>query len=279
MRDHSPHRAPFAERLPRQRKRSAGRALAAETPLAVRTTGLDVGAGLPERVRERLGERLGKFALAIERVVVRFEDVNGPRGGVDTSCRIQVVLSGIPSVVVEELAAEPAPAFDRAGNRAERAVRRALDRAGRSAGPAAGRRSARGRAAEAGEPGARSSKRRPLPPPEEGSLIGRRVGRAEANLQRAADRPEKRRRDVPVDTALPGWSATDRRAGGGSTAARNTRLRASGATSALEDSASDRPSRKSTRRSGNRAKRDSNLRIRQTRRARWPKARAGRGGR
>ena len=45
--------------------------------------------------------RLGKFASSIERVTLRLSDVNGPKGGVDHKCLIKVVLSGLPSVVVE----------------------------------------------------------------------------------------------------------------------------------------------------------------------------------
>ena len=48
-------------------------------------------------VRRQLGMKLGKFGQAIERVSVRVEDVNGLRGGVDTECRIKVVLSGLSS--------------------------------------------------------------------------------------------------------------------------------------------------------------------------------------
>ena len=45
--------------------------------------------------------KLGKFATSIERVSVRVTDTNGPRGGVDQVCNVKVVLSGLPSVVVE----------------------------------------------------------------------------------------------------------------------------------------------------------------------------------
>jgi hypothetical protein len=111
--------------------------------------------------------------------------------------------------------------------------------------------------------------------PEGGSLIGRRVGRSRQNLIRAADRPEKRRRDFFVDTAAPGVSATDRKAGGGSSAARNTKLRLRRMGSTLEDSAR-KPSRKSTRKSANRAKSGSKLARRQKREIASPKARATR---
>jgi hypothetical protein len=111
--------------------------------------------------------------------------------------------------------------------------------------------------------------------PENGSLVGRRVGRSRANVERAASRPEKQRRDVFVDTAAPGVSETDRKAGGGSSAARNTKLRRRRMGYALEDSAA-KPSRKSTRKSANRAKSGSKLARRQRRKVRSPKARATR---
>lgn len=80
-------------------------------------------------------------------------------------------------------------------------------------------------------------------------------------------RPRRPRRDTIVDTSKPGVSATDRKVGAGSTATRNRSKRAAkkgGA--ALEDSATGRPSRKSSRRSTGRAKRESNL-ARRTKRA------------
>lgn len=90
-------------------------------------------------------------------------------------------------------------------------------------------------------------------------------------------RPTKRRRDVGVDTALPGVSASDRKGGGGSTAARNRSKKAGRkAGAALEDSTGARPSRKSTRKSANRSKRDSNLARRATRKTTSPKSRARR---
>ena len=72
--------------------------------------------------------KLGKFASSIERVGVRVEDVNGPRGGVDHACRVKVVLSELPSVTYVAQDASTAPAIDRALTGSERAVRRALDR-------------------------------------------------------------------------------------------------------------------------------------------------------
>jgi hypothetical protein len=88
-------------------------------------------------------------------------------------------------------------------------------------------------------------------------------------------RPPRPRRDVPVDTAQPGTSATDRRAGLDGTGQRNRSNRAKkkgGA--ALESSDTGKPSRKSTRKSQGRVKRTSNLARKQIRKVRSAKARA-----
>jgi hypothetical protein len=102
----------------------------------------------------------------------------------------------------------------------------------------------------------------------EGSLIGARVGRSRANLERTLTWSN------PVDTSRPGVSATQRKAGGGSTAARNVKRRTSRATAALEDSATGKPSRKSTRASANRAKAGSKQGRQAKVRAASPKRRA-----
>jgi hypothetical protein len=72
--------------------------------------------------------KLGKFARAIERVSVRIRDVNGPRGGVDKLCAVKVVLSRLPSVVVQEQRASLQAAMDGALLRTERVVRRSVQR-------------------------------------------------------------------------------------------------------------------------------------------------------
>jgi hypothetical protein len=85
----------------------------------------------------------------------------------------------------------------------------------------------------------------------QGSLIGRRVGRAKANLDDVLDK--KKAREPEADTARPRVSATDKKAGGRSTARRNVKKATGKATSTLEDSRT-KPSRKSTRKSANRQK-------------------------
>lgn len=103
--------------------------MAPGTSLTIRTSGLPIDTDLRDRIRLRLGWRLGKFAARIERVTVRFEDVNGPRGGRDTACKIKVVISGLPSIVVSEVAGDAREAFDRLDGRVERVVRGTIQRA------------------------------------------------------------------------------------------------------------------------------------------------------
>jgi hypothetical protein len=79
-------------------------------------------------LRRKLAARLARFGRQVERASVRLEDVNGPRGGKDKRCRIKVVLTGLPSVTVEELQRTTRAAIDGALGRVGSAVRRALER-------------------------------------------------------------------------------------------------------------------------------------------------------
>jgi len=94
----------------------------------IRSTQGDLGAYGRAYIRHKLGARIGKFASAIQRVSVRTEDLNGPRGGVDQVCRIKVVLSGLPTVVFEHRDASLNAAIDGALAGVERAVRRTMQR-------------------------------------------------------------------------------------------------------------------------------------------------------
>jgi hypothetical protein len=118
--------------LPRQQARATKRPSAAGTtpqPLAhVRTIGVDLDAKDRAYIRRKLGMKLGKFGADIERISVRVEDVNGPRGGVDQRCRIKVVLQGLPSVFVERERDSAQVAIDEGINAARHAVQSSLKR-------------------------------------------------------------------------------------------------------------------------------------------------------
>ncbi len=144
----SPKRSPLAATIPRPVKRTAGRTVAADTPAYIRAVGVQLGSDAKDYLRRKLGRKLGKFARRIERASVRIEDVNGPRGGVDKRCRIKVVMSGLPSVVVEHSHESLRAAMDGALARVERAVRQAADTR-RTKARAAGVRGGRARASPA----------------------------------------------------------------------------------------------------------------------------------
>src|SRR5687767_147228 len=66
-------------------------------PIVIRSP-VPLGEGFQQRMRTQLGHRMGHAEGLIERVTVRFEDINGPKGGVDTVCRIKVVVKRRPSI-------------------------------------------------------------------------------------------------------------------------------------------------------------------------------------
>ncbi|HET9957277.1 MAG TPA: hypothetical protein VFQ61_22420 [Polyangiaceae bacterium] len=96
-------------------------------PLAVHGNG-PIGAGFQQQIHSRLSSTLK--GARVERVIVRFEDLNGPKGGIDTACRIQVVLSGEPDLVVEARAEGEAHAFRLAVPRLTAALKHRLEKRG-----------------------------------------------------------------------------------------------------------------------------------------------------
>jgi ribosome-associated translation inhibitor RaiA len=216
-------KASFAAHTHRVDKRRSGRTAAPETQLAIRGGGHEVDGVLRAWIFDRLGRQLGKYAPQIERINVRFSDMNGPRGGVDKCCTIQVVLSGLPTVVVEERGAACREAFDLAAVRCERATRRAMQKHGFSA---------------------RTS--------HKNGAAGQEVSEPEV--------------DPTNEEAL----------NDGHGSARNLKLNTAGMSYALEDSDTDRPSRKSTRGSSNRIKPDNPLTRRTKAKMQTPEARATR---
>lgn len=113
---------------PRAAKQSAGQTAVPQVSAHIRVFGVDLDQKERATIRQRLGTKLRKFAASIERVSVRVSDVNGPRGGVDKTCRIKVVLSGLPSVIFESQASSLNDAVNGALTGVERAVRRNLQR-------------------------------------------------------------------------------------------------------------------------------------------------------
>jgi ribosomal subunit interface protein len=85
---------------------------------------------LTESLRNHV-ERRVQFALAYQnlgKVSFRLDDINGPKGGLDKSCRIQIPVAGAKPIVIEEVQSDIYIAIDRAIERAARALSRTLQR-------------------------------------------------------------------------------------------------------------------------------------------------------
>jgi len=61
---------------------------------------------------------------------MHLSDINNPLGGVDKCCRLQVVLDGMPDVLVSDIETDLYVAIDRAAYRAGRTIRLRLTRCG-----------------------------------------------------------------------------------------------------------------------------------------------------
>jgi hypothetical protein len=79
-------------------------------------------------IRRMLASALGRFTRRVRAVRVWLEDVNGPRGGVDTRCRINVHFRPRGSITVSALATDEYAATAGAAARARELVDRRVKR-------------------------------------------------------------------------------------------------------------------------------------------------------
>lgn len=96
--------------------------------IAMHSQGFTLTPGLRAHVEKRLAYALSNGDGSILRVSVRLSDVNGPRGGDDKRCLIEVRLKHAPAVVIEDVEADLYVAIDRAAERAGRTLARRLAR-------------------------------------------------------------------------------------------------------------------------------------------------------
>ncbi|RUM92111.1 MAG: HPF/RaiA family ribosome-associated protein [Thiothrix sp.] len=94
----------------------------------IQTRKFSLTSALRTHAEQRLRSSLTFFNEHIRRVVMRLSDINGPRGGADKRCHLQVVLNGLPDVVVEDIEADLYIAIDRAADRAGHSLARKIDR-------------------------------------------------------------------------------------------------------------------------------------------------------
>lgn len=93
----------------------------------IQARGFPLTDALRNHTHTRLGFTLSHAANRIRRVGIRLSDLNGPRGGVDKRCLIEVRINGLPPVVIEDIQPDVYTAIDRALGRAARTVMRRLE--------------------------------------------------------------------------------------------------------------------------------------------------------
>jgi putative sigma-54 modulation protein len=94
----------------------------------IQSQGFSLTDGIRDYVMKRLGYALAHGDAAITRIIVRLSDINGPRGGDDKRCLIEVRLKAASAVVIEDTEADLYVAIDRAAERAGRTLVRRLAR-------------------------------------------------------------------------------------------------------------------------------------------------------
>ena len=94
----------------------------------IQSQGFSLTEGIRDYVMKRLAYTLAHGDAAITRIIVRLSDINGPRGGDDKRCLIEVRLKAASAVVIEDTEGDLYVAIDRAAERAGRTLGRRLAR-------------------------------------------------------------------------------------------------------------------------------------------------------
>ena len=100
----------------------------------IKTSGLELTDGLREHTERRLGFAFDRAHYDLSTITVRLSDINGPRGGADKRCQIQIPLRRHTSVVIEETDTDLYVAIDRAASRAGNTLARQLAKRHRQPG-------------------------------------------------------------------------------------------------------------------------------------------------
>ncbi len=96
--------------------------------ILIQARGFTLTTGLREHIERRIRFALDWANYHVHKVSVRLSDINGPRGGEDKRCHIQVAIPGGADVVIEDTEADLYVAIDRAADRAGRTLARRVER-------------------------------------------------------------------------------------------------------------------------------------------------------
>ncbi len=96
--------------------------------IVIQANGFVLTEALRMYTEQRMANALGWAGDRMRKLAVSLSDINGPRGGIDKRCKVQVQLGGGQEVVIEDTEADLYMAIDRAADRADRAVVRRVER-------------------------------------------------------------------------------------------------------------------------------------------------------
>jgi putative sigma-54 modulation protein len=96
--------------------------------LDIQTNGFSLTDSILEYTKLRMKFALHRNDKLIIRAQVRLADINGPRGGVDKRCQIDLSLAGQNDIVIEDIQTNLYFAIDRASDRCARTLNRRLER-------------------------------------------------------------------------------------------------------------------------------------------------------
>ena len=97
--------------------------------IGILSRGLALTQAIRDYAHRRLKTALNRYEPMLASVQVRVADVNGPRGGVDKHCVVEVRGPTLAPIIVRERDADLYVALDRAADRVDRATARRLGRA------------------------------------------------------------------------------------------------------------------------------------------------------
>jgi ribosome hibernation promoting factor len=106
-------------------KNASGRSSSVPT---IEFAGLAIAPALRTRIVQRVRRALVGVETSPVQVHVTFSDVNGPKGGLDVRCAIDVKIPQTPALHAEEVAERDVTAFDRSAAMISRRIAERLER-------------------------------------------------------------------------------------------------------------------------------------------------------
>jgi ribosome hibernation promoting factor len=95
--------------------------------LDVRARGFDLTPSMYRRAVDHIAAKVAKHTRVISNLSVRLQDVNGPKGGLDKRCRVELQMAGFAPIIVDETDQDAYTAMDVAGERLRKVVGQVLD--------------------------------------------------------------------------------------------------------------------------------------------------------